>query len=132
MFIMRKLLLLFTLLFSVIGFSQALEDGTYNATLYTTDYANKVSFKFTVFTNSGSIVVDIEGHDPKFKKTISYANGTTVTWINSLGGPWSESQSFMFTKDVTDGSIHLHWLRVVQNEGEDPWYVFFKGNVYKE
>lgn len=132
-FIMRKLLLLFTLLFSVIGFTQALEEGTYTTTAYTLDYANKVEFTFTVFkSDSGSLVVDIEGHDPKSKRTINYANGTTVSWINSLGGPWSESQTFIFTKDVKDGSIYLHWLRVVQNEGEEPWRVFCKGNVYKQ
>ena len=130
---MRKLFLAAVMLFSTLGFSQALtQEGNYTTTVYNDAITQKASFNFKVFTSSmGDIVVDIEGQSPAFKKTVNYGNITTVTWVNS-GGVWSESQTFVFTKDVKTGDIYVHWTRVVQNENSEPWNVFCNGVVFKQ
>lgn len=129
---MRKLFLAAVMLFSTLGFSQALTSGTYTSTVYNDDVSKKSTFTFDVFTSStGEIVVGIDGQSPAIKRTTNYANVTTVTWINS-GGVWNESQTFVFTKDTKTGDIYLHWLRVVQNEGSEPWNLFLRGVFVKQ
>ena len=125
---MKKLLLLFTLLFSMVGFSQALVDGTYTSTIYNADLTKSYDYTFNVKDG----IVDIEGLDTSnlAKKTLSNNATTTMTWINA-GGVWTENQTYIFTKDLTSGKMYLYFIRVVQNEGQIPWSVAMAGYVYK-
>lgn len=126
---MKKILLVVTLLFSVIGFSQALTDGKYGV-IFETGGQNSVDYDLTFTVEKGIVNVDGISSDGKEKKTLHKGTTTTMTWVNT-GGIWSESQTYIFTKDTDNGSVYIHYLRVVQNSGEVPWNVSYAGYVYK-
>lgn len=113
---------------SAFGFSQALKDGKYKSVLYNNDLT--LSYEYTFIVKNG--VVDVEGVDTSTftKKTISRNANTTMTWVNN-GGIWTESHTYIFTKDLKTGEVYVHLLRIVQNEGQLPWNVFLAGYVYK-
>lgn len=122
---MKKILLPLLLLFSIVTFSQALTEGTYIGLIQTDEDQYKVTFK--VVDGKVSEV----GTDNLDATVTKHSNGTTLfTWMNS-GGVWNETQTFIFNKG-SDEYIHLNFLRVVKNEGEDPWTVSGVGLVKKE
>jgi hypothetical protein len=127
---MKKIILGLTLLFSVAVGAQALTPSTgYKAYVETTNDSN-ISFDFRVSATGNVYQAGSDGKLRDFSKevTINNAATTTYTWLNA-GGIWSESQTFIFTKDKTSGKLTLNYLRVVQNEGSEPWIVYGVGEV---
>ncbi len=127
---MKKIILGLTLLFSVAVGAQALTPNTsYTAYIETTN-SNNITFNFRV-SNTGNVYqAGTDGKLRDFNKEVTINNSatTTYTWLNA-GGVWSESQTFIFTKDKTSGELTLNYLRVVQNEGSEPWIVYGVGEV---
>jgi hypothetical protein len=130
---MKKLFLFLLLAFSLTSFSQALEKSTKYKVEVTTADDKTYSFNFYVSSTGQVYQLTSEGKFLTFKEfeTISNSNTTTYTWLNN-GGVWSENQTFVFTKNIKNGTIYLHYLRVVQNEGEIPWSVIGVGIVEEE
>lgn len=127
---MKKIILGLALLFSVAVSAQALTTNTsYKAFVETTNNSS-ITFNFRVSSTGNVYQADSDGKLRDFDKeiTINNATSTTYTWLNS-GGVWSESQTFIFTKDKTSGELTLNYLRVVQNEGSAPWIVYGVGEV---
>ena len=125
---MKKLLLIgLFLLFSLPSFSQALEDGTYKSDI--TIYSGNTSktYTYTFYVTYG--IVSSYG-SPAISLTRSLGDTTLFTWLNS-GGIWTESQTFVFTKNSKTGDLYVTTTRVVQNEGQEPWQTFGLGKVYK-
>jgi methionine salvage enolase-phosphatase E1 len=133
---MKKLLLGALLLLSTLTFSQALEKSAYyksDLTIYSGGSSQDYTMYFQV-TSSG----DVKMLESKYGSTYAFKasntssnNHTTVyTWLNN-GGIWSESQTFVFTKDDETGNIDLLTMRVVKNEGKGPWQTYGIGIVEK-
>lgn len=124
---MKKLfLLLFALTcISFSSYGQALQPSTYYWCKVNTTSNNEFYFYFWV--NSYGEVRQLNYAENTFKVfdkygTVSNKNSTVYTWANA-GGVWSETQTFIFTKDVTSGKIYMYYFRAVQNEGQEPWEV---------
>ena len=134
---MKKLLLIgLFLIFSLPSFSQALEKTSYyksDITIYSGGETNTYAYYFYV-TSTGEIrMIDYAKNQyVTFKAygTVNNANSSVYSWANN-GGIWSETQSFVFTKDITSGKIYVLSMRVVQNEGSEPWQTYGVGNVEK-
>ncbi len=122
---MKKLFLLLFAFMCFSSFAQALQPSTYYWTTVKTTTNNTYSFYF--YVNSYGEVRQIDYSTNYYKEfdkygTVSNKNSTVYTWANS-GGIWSETQTFIFTKDVTSGKIYMYYFRAVQNEGAEPWEV---------
>ena len=125
---MKKLLLIgLFLLFSLPSFSQALENGVYksNITIYSGETQKTYAYTFYVI---GGVVSQVS--EPAVSVTRTLGDTTVFSWLNS-GGIWTESQTFVFTKNKTTGDLYVTTTRVVQNEGQEPWQTFGLGKVYK-
>jgi len=121
---MKKLLLLLLALVSFTSFAQALENSTYYKAEVNTDGGQKYWYYF--YVNSGGYVrqVDSSGKygTQAVHQTMYHKATTSYAWLNA-SGIWTENQSFIFTKNLDNGKIYLHFMRVVQNEGDIPWSV---------
>lgn len=134
---MKKLLLIgLFLIASLPMFSQALEKSSYyksDITIYSKGQANDYTYHFYV-TAAGEVrMIDYAKNQfMSFKAygTVNNATSSAYTWAND-GGIWSETQTFVFTKDKTSGKISVLTMRVVQNEGQDPWQTYGVGEVEK-
>lgn len=125
---MKKLVLIgLFLLFSLPSFSQALEDGTYKSDI--TVYSGNTNKTYTYYFYVKYGVVS-QSSTPAISTTKSLGDTTVYTWLNQ-GGIWTESQTFVFTKNKTTGYIYVRSMRVVQNEGQEPWQTYGIGDVYK-
>lgn len=126
---MRNLsfLLLFAL-FSAATYAQALAPNSrYETVIHTLD-DEQISYTFET-DEKGTVDIPEFGYEFGAKKTQNHQDQTTMTFINS-GGVWTESQTFIFTKG--EGSvIYVYFLRVVTNEGDDPWEVMGLGKLTK-
>lgn len=134
---MKKLLLIgLFLLFSLPSFSQALENSSFyksDITIYSG--GSKKAYTHYFYVNGYGEVRQINFSDNTYMsfdtyKTLSNSQSTVYTWGNS-GGIWSETQTFVFTKNKTNGDIRVMSMRVVQNESEEPWQTYGLGDVYK-
>jgi hypothetical protein len=126
---LTKFLVVLTLLLTVNTYSQIKEGafatpGPHTATIYFSDGSSSV-VKFNV-NDYGAIDMYLS---PAVGRTLVNKYITTYTWINS-GGIWTESQTWIFSKDKVSNKTTATFLRVVQNEGEDPWTVSASGRVY--
>ena len=134
---MKKLLLIgLFLIASLPMFSQALEKSSYyksDITVYSGGQSNVYAYYFYV-TAAGEVrMIDYAKNQfLSFKAygTVNNASSSAYTWAND-GGIWSETQTFVFTKDKTSGKISILTMRVVQNEGQDPWQTYGVGEVEK-
>jgi hypothetical protein len=130
---MKKLLLIGLFLLSLSSFSQALENSAfYKCKIVTTENTYFYSY---FYVNSYGEVRQIENSDNTYKlfntyKTLSNSTSTVYTWANA-GGVWSETQTFVFTKEKNTGFLTLNYFRVVQNEGSVPWTLIGLGEVEK-
>lgn len=128
---MKKLFLLLFALISLSSFAQALTpSGYYKGKIVTSE---NTYFYAYFYVNVNGEVRQINYDENTYKtfadyKTINNNNSTVYTWANN-GGVWSETQTFVFTVNTTTGDVHLRYLRVVQNVGEDPWIVLGAANV---
>lgn len=127
--ILTKLVLVLTLLLTVNTYSQIKEGafatpGPHTATVYYNDGSSS-EVKFNVY-DTGAIDMYLS---PAVARTLVNKYVTTYTWINS-GGIWTESQTWIFSKDRVSNKTTATFLRVVQNEGETPWTVSASGKVY--
>lgn len=125
---MKKLLLGLLLLFSVTSFSQALTDGSYWSNIEVTNSAGTKTYGYEFTVTNG--IVKQKGVSAS-SVTKSLGNDTVFTWLNQ-GGIWTESQTYIFSKDAVSGQIYVHYMRVVQNEGEAPWWAIGNGLVNKD
>lgn len=126
---LTKFLVVLTLLLTVNTYSQIKEGafatpGPHTATIYFTD-GTKTDVKFNVY-DTGAIDMYLS---PAVGRTLVNKYGTTYTWLNS-GGIWTESQTWIFTKDKVSNKVTVTFLRVVQNEGDDAWTVSASGRAY--
>lgn len=135
---MKKLFLIVVfLIFSLPTFSQALENSNYyksDITIYSSGKQNLYTFYFYVMSTGQIRMIDNEKNQYlTFKNyyTLSNSQTSVYTWVNN-GGVWSESQTFVFTKDIVSGKLHVFSMRVVQNEGQDPWQTYGYGEVVKQ
>jgi hypothetical protein len=110
--------------------AQALEPSTYYKASILTD-ANK-TYTYHFYVNKGNYVRMVDENknieETTVNQTMVHGTTTTYGWQNA-GGIWSECQNFVFTKDKKSGQIYIHFLRVVQNEGDTPWSVIGFGEV---
>lgn len=117
--------LLLMVAFGLGAHAQVLKDGKYTAKIVVGEkYLNA---SFSVY--SGYVYQD--GVSAKVENTSHNSNTTTYTWLNN-GGVWSENQTYVFTLDSKSGNIYVTMIRVVQNEGSDPWSYAGIGRVYKK
>ena len=126
----KHFLVVLTLLLCANSYSQAFSTSGYysgSMTYYTGKSSSTSNIKFYVYPAGG---VEFDNLSPAVFKTLAEKNITTYTWINS-GGIWTESQTWIFSKNATNGEITATFLRVVQNEGQEPWYVMGTGLIYK-
>lgn len=134
---MKKFLLIgLFLIFSLPSFSQALTNSTYyksNITVYSGGTSDTYAYYFYV-TAAGEVrqIDYAKNQFLAFKTygTVSNAQSSVYSWAND-GGVWSETQTFVFTKDKTSGKLYVFSVRVVQNEGEEPWQTYGVGDVEK-
>lgn len=121
---MKKLLFMLLMLTSLTTFAQALEKSTHYKAEINTDAGDKYWYYFYVMSTGEVRQITAENTYKNFKTydTVNNSNTTTYTWLNN-GGVWSENQTFVFTKDVDSNKLYLHFMRVVQNEGDIPWSV---------
>ena len=130
----KKILVLLVLLASISSYSQAInasDYGYYKADMNYIYSSNSTSFNTIRLFSYSSGRIEISNNPHAVEKTIHEKNVTTYTWVNS-GGIWSESQTWVFTKNATNGIITVMFMRVVQNEGQDPWYVIGTGNLTED
>lgn len=127
---MRKLILIILLAIGIQGFAQALKPSTYYKAKITTDSDKTYWYYFYVNSNNYVRMVDVNKtiEETSVNQTMLHGTTTTYAWQNA-GGIWSESQNFVFTKDKKSGNIYVHFMRVVQNEGDIPWSVIGVGGV---
>lgn len=128
---MRKLFLTFALLASFAMSAQAfLSTSRYYTASVVSSNDNTINFKFYVSSTGSVYQVGSDGklYEPDQYCTVNNGKTTVYTWANA-GGIWSESQTFIFTRNADTGEIALNYLRVVQNEGEAPWMVYGYGYV---
>lgn len=117
-------------------FSQAVEKSTYyksDIKIYSNGSSNVYAYYFYVTTEGEIRMIDYAKNQYltfKAYKTVSNAESSVYTWAND-SGVWSETQTFVFTKDITSGKIYVLTMRVVQNEGESPWQTYGLGEVEK-
>lgn len=134
---MKKLLLIgLFFLFSLPSFSQALENSSYyksDITVYSGGTSNTYAYYFYVTATGEIRQIDYAKNQYltfKVYKTVSNSQSSVYTWAND-GGVWSETQTFVFTKNKDNGSLYVLTMRVVQNEGQEPWSTYGVGNVEK-
>ena len=115
---MKKLLLIgLFLLFSLPSFSQALENGVFKSNITVYSGSTEKVYAYTFYVING-VVSQIS--EPAVSVTKTLGDTTLFSWLNQ-GGIWTESQTFVFTKNATTGELFVTMTRVVQNEGQDPW-----------
>ena len=133
---MKKFLIAFALLFSLTGFSQALQNSSYyksNITVYSGGTSNTYAYYFYVTVDGEIRQIDYAKNQYltfKVYKTVSNSQSSVYTWAND-GGVWSETQTFVFTKNKDNGNVYVLTMRVVQNEGQEPWSTYGIGDVEK-
>jgi len=134
---MKKFLLIgLFLIFSLPSFSQALANGYYyksDIKVYSSGTSNTYTYHFYVNASGEIRQIDFAKNQyMSFKTygTVSNAQSSAYTWAND-GGIWSETQTFVFTKDKSTGDLSVFLMRVVQNEGQDPWQSYGVGVVEK-
>ena len=127
---MRNIILLMFLALGLSSQAQALKPSTYYKAKITTDSDKTYWYYFYVNKNNYVRMVDENKviEETSVNQTMVHGTTTTYGWQNA-GGVWSECQNFVFTKDIKSGNIYVHFMRVVQNEGDIPWSVIGVGGV---
>jgi hypothetical protein len=136
---MKKFLLIgLFLIFSLPAVSQALENSSsYKAAIkvFSGDSSESKSYYYFYVSAIGTVRMYDKANNTyytfKQSNTTSNSQSTVYTWLNN-GGIWSESQTFVFTKDKISSDISIFLMRVVQNEGDEPWQAYGVGTVEKE
>lgn len=124
---MKKVIITLLLMVAFVSGSnaQVLKDGDYSSTIYVGEKYMISSF----YVANGK--VHQKNVSPKLESTVSNDNTTTYTWLNN-GGIWSENQTYVFTLNSKNGELFVTMIRVVQNQGSDPWSYAGVGRVHKE